>query len=121
MEEQTQKANEAVNHPSHYNQYPIEVIDMMERIFGLEATEVWCTMTAFKYRMRAGYKDNLTQVLKKEQWYLRKAKELRYRQKNIASENISAEAKIRAISEVLRTTCDVQAIFAELKRILEIK
>ena len=67
------------------------------------------------------YKDNLTQVLKKEQWYLRKAKELRYRQKNIASENISAEAKIRAISEVLRTTCDVQAIFAELKRILEIK
>lgn len=121
MEEQTQKANEAVNHPSHYNQYPIEVIDMMERIFGLEATELWCVMTAFKYRMRMGHKDDIQQDMEKEQWYLRRAESIRYRQMNIASENISAEAKLRAISEVLRTSCDVQAIFAELKRILEIK
>lgn len=121
MEEQTQKANEAVNHPSHYNQYPIEVIDMMESIFGLEATKLWCVMTAFKYRMRMGHKDDIQQDMEKEQWYLRRAESLRYRQKNIMSENISAEAKLRAISEVLRTTCDVQAIFAELRRILEIK
>lgn len=121
MEEQTQKANEAVNHPSHYNQYPIEVIDMMERIFGQAATELWCVMTAFKYRMRMGHKDDIQQDMEKEQWYLRRAESIRYRQMHIASENTSAEDKLRAISKVLRTSCDVQAIFAELKRILEIK
>ena len=29
---------EQVNHPEHYNQYDIEVIDMMERIFGIKDT-----------------------------------------------------------------------------------
>jgi selenocysteine lyase/cysteine desulfurase len=113
-----EKSNNVTNHPSYYNQYPIEVIDMMERIFGLENTELWCVMTAFKYRMRMGHKDDIQQDMEKEQWYLRRAESLRYRQKNIASENISAEAKLRAISEVYRTTSDVQAFFAELKRIL---
>lgn len=68
--------NEQVNHPSHYNQYPIETIDMMERIFGLDATILWCTMTAFKYRMRLGHKDDINQDLAKESWYLNKADEL---------------------------------------------
>lgn len=72
-----EKSNNAINHPSHYNQYPIETIDMMERIFGREATELWCVMTAFKYRMRMGCKDDMVQDFCKEQWYLKKAKELR--------------------------------------------
>ena len=101
--------------------YDLETIEMMRKIWGDEAVAQWCEMTAFKYRMRMGHKDDIQQDMEKEQWYLRRAESLRYRQKNIASENISAEAKLRAISEVLRTTCDVQAIFAELKRILEIK
>ena len=67
---------EMVNHPSHYNQYPIETIDMMVSIFGKEYTRMWCVMTAFKYRMRLGYKDDINQDLAKEQWYLNKAKEL---------------------------------------------
>lgn len=68
--------NKNVNHPSHYNQYPIETIEMMERIFGREKTRDWCIMTAFKYRMRLGHKDNYEQDFAKEQWYLNKAAEL---------------------------------------------
>lgn len=67
---------EMVNHPSHYNQYPKETIDMMVDIFGKEATRLWCVMTAFKYRMRMGLKDDIQQDFEKEQWYLNKAKEL---------------------------------------------
>lgn len=70
------KDEEMVNHPSHYNHYPKETIDMMVDIFGKEATRQWCVMTAFKYRMRMGLKDDINQDLAKEQWYLNKAKEL---------------------------------------------
>lgn len=66
-----------VNHPSHYNLYPIETIDMMERIWGIDAVIQWCELTAFKYRMRLGEKDDINQDLAKEQWYLTKARELK--------------------------------------------
>lgn len=70
---------EHVEHPSHYNTYPMETIDMMVAIWGKEKVADWCEITAFKYRMRMGTKpDNaIEQDLKKEQWYLNKAKELR--------------------------------------------
>ena len=67
---------EAVEHPKHYNNYPIEVIDMMLSIWGKENTINFCLMNAFKYRMRLGLKDNIEQDLAKEQWYLNKANEL---------------------------------------------
>ena len=70
------EGNEMVNHPSHYNQYPKETIDMMVDIFGRDAVRQWCVMTAFKYRMRMGLKDDIEQDFNKEQWYLNKAKEL---------------------------------------------
>ena len=69
-------SEEKVNHPKHYNKYPIEVIDMMESIWGIEATINFCIMNAFKYRMRLGEKDDITQDLAKEEWYLKKAQEL---------------------------------------------
>ena len=70
---------EMVNHPSHYNQYDIEVIDMIIKIWGPEAAALWCDITAFKYRMRMGTKpdNSIEQDIKKEQWYLNKAKEIR--------------------------------------------
>lgn len=66
---------EMVNHPTHYNNYSVEVIDMMLRIWGPEATIQWCEMTAFKYRMRLGTKpeNSIKQDLNKEKWYLDKA------------------------------------------------
>lgn len=65
-----------VNHPSRYNQYPIEVIDMMINIWGKEKVKEFCVMNAFKYRMRLGHKDDINQDLAKEKWYLDKANEL---------------------------------------------
>lgn len=73
------RPKEMVNHPSHYNLYPIEVIDMMVSIWGVKATIDFCYMNAFKYRMRLGMKDSIEQDAKKELWYLNKAKELEAR------------------------------------------
>ena len=72
-------APEMVNHPSHYNNYNIEVIDMMEKIWGPNCTYVFCTLNAFKYRMRMGTKPggSIEEDLRKEQWYLQKAEELK--------------------------------------------
>lgn len=74
----TEKGKEQVDHPSHYNQFPIEVIDMMRSIWGEEKTATFCEMNAFKYRMRLGHKGDFKQVLKKEYWYLEKAKAIRH-------------------------------------------
>jgi hypothetical protein len=73
------KAPEMVNHPSHYNNYDIEVIDMMEKIWGTAYLYIWCTLTAYKYRMRMGTKpgSSIEEDLRKEQWYLKKAAELK--------------------------------------------
>lgn len=49
------KPYEHVNSPSHYNNYSMEVIDMMENIYGTITTAKFCEMNAFKYRMRMGY------------------------------------------------------------------
>jgi len=69
---------EEVNHPQHYNNYDVEVIDMMERVFGREATITFCKLNAFKYRMRAGTKpgQSADKDLNKERWYLDKKEEL---------------------------------------------
>lgn len=82
-------ANSSVNHPSHYNQYDMETIDMMEKIWGPEAVRMWCIMTAFKYRMRMGHKaDNpIKQDFDKEQWYLYKADELSTKIENERNRN----------------------------------
>jgi hypothetical protein len=63
----------------YYNNYYVEVIDMMERVYGPEKTATFCELNAFKYRLRMGTKEgNPVEVdLAKEQWYLNKAKELR--------------------------------------------
>ena len=69
---------EEVNHPDHYNQYDVEVIDMMERVFGKEETAIFCKLNAFKYRQRMGNKpgQDILKDLAKEKWYLAKKKEL---------------------------------------------
>ena len=86
--EETKPNYEMVNHPKHYNNYDVEVVDMMEKIWGTKATMNWCKMTAYKYRMRMGtkpgendsleaMKNKLLEDFNKEQWYLKKADELK--------------------------------------------
>lgn len=75
---------EMVNHPSHYNEYDVEVIDMIERIWGTDDAAKWCKITAYKYRMRLGKKPEtpIEQDLAKEEWYLNKAEELKNKPAN---------------------------------------
>jgi len=65
--------------PSHYQEFSVEVIDMMAAIWGKEATATHCEMCAFKYKLRAGSKPDqpIERDLDKAAWYLSKAKELR--------------------------------------------
>ena len=67
---------DAVN-PDHYKKYTVEVIDMMERIYGTASTATHCELSALKYTLRSGFKDDAIQDLKKRDWYLAKASELR--------------------------------------------
>jgi hypothetical protein len=77
--ETEQKTYEMVNHPTHYNNYDKEVIEMMINIWGPEETAIFCKLNAFKYRMRMGTKPNndIKQDLNKEKWYLKKFHELK--------------------------------------------
>lgn len=65
--------------PNHYKQGDKEVIEMMVDIWGAENVAKYCSMNAFKYRMRMGLKPNqsIEQELDKAKWYENKAKELR--------------------------------------------
>lgn len=67
-----------VNHPRHYcREGAIECIDEMELIFGPEMTMHFCLGCVFKYRYRAGLKNNGYEDLEKSDWYMRKYKELK--------------------------------------------
>lgn len=75
-----------VNRPRHYNRKgAIECIDEMELVFGPEVTSNYCLLNCWKYRYRAGLKDNGYQDLEKSDWYMRKYKEL----KDKLKENVS--------------------------------
>jgi len=65
--------------PDHYQSFTIEVIDMMEAIWGRAATANYCELCAFKYKMRAGDKpkESMKNDMLKAKWYLNKMKELR--------------------------------------------
>lgn len=78
-EVQTEQKYEMVNHPTHYNNYDKEVIEMMINIWGPEETAIFCKLNAFKYRLRMGTKpdNDIQQDLNKEKWYLKKFHELK--------------------------------------------
>ena len=73
---EVEEINKAVYSPAHYNDYDVECIEMMRRIWGDKEVEIFCKLNAFKYRMRLGHKDAMQQDFEKEQWYLKKQKEL---------------------------------------------
>lgn len=77
-----QNKKEEVQHPSHYNVYDREVIDMMSDIWGPEEVAIWCKLSAFKYRMRAGHKNDINIDLAKEKKCLELMKEYKQRAEN---------------------------------------
>jgi len=76
----TQNDYDFIN-PDHYKTGGLEVIEMMEVIWGKEYLIAHCEMTAFKYRMRAGKKPDqpIERDLEKAKWYEDKAIELKKR------------------------------------------
>ena len=73
LKEQIKKLEEPsdnVNHPSHYTG-KYECIDVMQDVFGNEATDNFCLCNAFKYIWRSNKKNGLEDV-KKAVWYLNK-------------------------------------------------
>lgn len=66
------KANDKVNHPSHYTQGCIECIDAIKAaVIGLNGIEAVCTGNILKYLWRWKFKNGL-EDLKKARWYLDK-------------------------------------------------
>lgn len=70
-EQEDSGSHDDVNHPSHYAQYPVEVIEITERLNFLMGNVV-------KYVLRADHKGGPIKDLKKAQWYL--AREIRNRE-----------------------------------------
>lgn len=68
--EHEEKIVDNVNHPIHYTG-KYECIDVMQDVFGDEATNDFCLCNAFKYIWRARKKNGLEDV-KKAVWYLNK-------------------------------------------------
>ena len=57
-----------INHPPHYTQFPVEVIEITEQLD-------FCRGNAVKYLCRAGLKSADTELedLRKAQWYVERA------------------------------------------------
>lgn len=73
-----EKEPSMVDHPIYYNRKDaIECIDEMELVFGSEATSHFCLLNCWKYRYRAGLKNNGYEDLEKSDWYMRKYKKLK--------------------------------------------
>lgn len=104
------KDYEYVKHPSHYNHYYLEVIDILERVYGTEATATWCEMTAMKYRLRMGTKpgEPIERDIEKERWYLNKRDELQEKMRKSEEE---ASAAHNAIDAVIDEECPVCEIY----------
>lgn len=60
------KVPEKVVNPDHYNRYDVEVLEMARRIWGEKAVDDFLKISAFKYRMRAGFKGDFKIDLQKE-------------------------------------------------------
>ena len=70
-----EKEHDNVNHPSHYETWKFECIDVMIETQGIEATKNFCVCNAFKYIYRHNMK-NGEEDLRKAKWYLDKYMEL---------------------------------------------
>ena len=62
-----------VNHPAHYNQGNVEVIDYIRDCIGIQGEYYFCIGNCIKYISRAEYKNNKLQDLMKCKWYLTRA------------------------------------------------
>lgn len=67
---------EMVNHPKHYSADGLECIEVMRKLYGLDAVLAFCMLNSFKYQWRCNNKFNCKEDLEKARWYLNKYLEL---------------------------------------------
>lgn len=79
---------EQVNHPAHYQKNGKECIEVMEEEFGPKPVYWFCRLNSFKYKWRAGFKDDNSteQDLAKAKWYTNYADKLNYKHNNTLSD-----------------------------------
>lgn len=106
LDDSKKKPYEMVNHPTHYNKYDVETVEMINKIWGPFLASKWCEMTAFKYRMRLGEKpDNpIEQDIKKENVYLEMYDKYKEKWKNERVSNLITEEEKEYIRKILRET-----------------
>jgi hypothetical protein len=61
--------NDNVNNPKHYNKFAKETIEIIEFSLTLKQFQGYLIGNILKYRLRAGYKKNRKEDLKKSNWY----------------------------------------------------
>ncbi len=59
-----------VNHPAHYATGKFECIEVMREIYGIEETQDFCLLNAFKYLWRCKRKKNKVEDIDKARYYL---------------------------------------------------
>lgn len=71
--EEPERSSDPVNHPDHYNQHPMECIDVLRVLLTPEEFDGFCRGNAIKYRWRAGAKEgeSAERDLAKAAWYER--------------------------------------------------
>ena len=63
------KKPDPVNHPLHYKQFGVEVIDIIRHVLGPDGFRAYCIGNELKYRLRAGDKGDAAQDLAKAMKY----------------------------------------------------
>lgn len=58
-----------VNHPKHYKQFGVEVIDIIHNVLGDDGFKAYCIGNELKYRLRAGDKGDAAQDIAKAMKY----------------------------------------------------
>lgn len=84
--------NDAVNHPSHYTQYPVEVIELTRHMS-------FDRGNAVKYIARAGYKggpEKELEDLKKARWYIED--DIKQVEKKLSEKNLIVHGTIQPSS-----------------------
>lgn len=74
-EDEGSTAYDSKGNAAHYTVNRIDTFTVYERTFGTLACMLFCEMTAMKYRMRVGHKDQpIEQEIKKIKWYEKAAR-----------------------------------------------
>lgn len=71
MADEGKEEPELVNHPAHYNEHPMECIDVLRVLLTPEEFRGFCLGNALKYRWRRKHKGAEGQDMKKAEWYMR--------------------------------------------------